>query len=410
MHRLADADQHGRHSPTVRSDDEDTFELELVSDDNEGDLGLPADAAVAGAARSFASRASRSFSNLPDTTLLHILLTVTDHDDLLQHVSVCARVCKQWYDLVGECPAYAGGRGATFAALSERGELLRKICIRFRRATLGGPQLPGILYLSRDRIGDSGARVLGAALQAIPAPVAVGSLVLSRNALTAIGLRSVAPAMKRVFAGEGLQTLDVGGNRLFCEGLAVLAGMLPTTLSELRVNGTGCGDTGMLALAAALPALTSLRILDCGSNSRIEKDGWVALAAALPQIPALVEVELAWCDGVGNAGAKALAAVLPKAVALQYLGLNWCRIGDAGIQAIATVVPRCVALTNLYLLGGEYGDVSRAALYLATDQHTVMATGDAPLHIRMDSERRWGLLSEDEQSSEGGDSSEEDLG
>jgi hypothetical protein len=123
-----------------------------------------------------------------------------------------------------------------------------------------------------------------------------------------------------------------------------------------------------------------------------------------------VEVELAWCDGVGNAGAKALAAVLPKAVALQYLGLNWCRIGDAGIQAIATVVPRCVALTNLYLLGGEYGDVSRAALYLATDQHTVMATGDAPLHIRMDSERRWGLLSEDEQSSEGGDSSEEDLG
>jgi Ran GTPase-activating protein (RanGAP) involved in mRNA processing and transport len=265
-----------------------------------------------------------------------------------------------------------------------------------------------MLYLGRDRIGDAGARVLGAALQAIPAPLAVESLVLSRNALTVTGLQCIAPAMKRMIGGEGLQTLDVGGNRLFCDGLATLAGMLPTTLCELKINGTGCGDTGMMALAAVLPALTGLRVLDCSSNSRVGKDGWGALAAALPQVPALVEVEAAWCDGIGNAGAKVLATGLPKALALQYLGLNWCRIGDAGAQALAEVVPRCAALTNLHLWGGEYGDVGRLALVVAKDQHFAISTRAVPLQIRMDSPRE--LYSEEEQSSEDGDSSEEDLG
>lgn len=380
------------------SDDERTFELELVSDDQGAvGLGLEADPeATSGTTGALARgrRSTFSFCNLPDTTVLYILLAVTEQDDLLWHVSICARVCKQWYDVVTSCPAYAGGRGATFATLSERGVVLRKVRMRLRRAISGRAQA-GVLYLSRDRIGDSGACVLNAALQAIRAPLAVRSLVLSRNALTASGLSSLVPSMQRPFAGEGLQTLDVSGNRLFCGGVAVLARMLPTTLLELRMNGVGCRDTGMMELAAVLPILTNLRFLDCSFNGNIRTDGWAALATAMPQMPTLLKVEAAGCIGIGGAGMKALAAGLPRAAALQHLDLNWCQIGDVGAQTLAAVVPRCTALTTLYLKGGEYGRVGRSALLMAKYRHILAAPINANLQIDLDPEWEEGSSEED---------------
>jgi hypothetical protein len=66
------------------------------------------------------------------------------------------------------------------------------------------------------------------------------------------------------------------------EGLALLADALPPTLSHLNLSTTGCGDGGMVAIAAAMPALVSLTVRFCAANPAVGEAGWVALGAALP--------------------------------------------------------------------------------------------------------------------------------
>ena len=56
--------------------------------------------------------------------------------------------------------------------------------------------------------------------------------------------------------------------------------MLPPTLERLSIGNVGCGDAGMAALAAALPA-TRLYELLIWENKNVTAVGWAALAAAL---------------------------------------------------------------------------------------------------------------------------------
>ena len=132
------------------------------------------------------------------------------------------------------------------------------------------------LDLSRKRIGDAGAAVLGAALQAMPR-IRFTDLRLNHNDLTAVGVASLTTALRRPWGTTGLRRVWVDTNPLGDAGVAALAKALPPTLEMLIIFETGCGDGGLVALAAKLSTLSTLSILSCGNLLATSARGWVAL-------------------------------------------------------------------------------------------------------------------------------------
>ena len=187
--------------------------------------------------------------------------------------------------------------------------------------------------------GDAGAAVLGAALQAMPR-IPFIQLDLELNELMVAGVASLAPALRRPWGDGGLKKLWVNNNpSLGDAGVAALAKALPPTLETLELGQTGCGDDGLVALVAALPALTHLRNLFMNSNPAATARGWVALAGALPSLPALWSLFVENSTGMGSEGAAALAAAVPNCARLHALYVTGCQLA-AGDRARLKVLSR----------------------------------------------------------------------
>eukprot|EP01045_Picozoa_sp_COSAG04_P003684 COSAG04_NODE_152_length_22459_cov_12.374597_8_plen_302_part_00 len=268
---------------------------------------------------------------LPVNALQHILLTATTHDNLLRFVAACARVCGEWWRVVGGSAAYGRGRGA--------GEARARVL----RAIVGALEKEGEkLDLSFQGIGDAGAAALGAALLALPT-IRFTELHLYGNELTAAAAASLVPALRRPWGAGGLRSLTVQNNDgLGDAGVAALAKALPPSLEGLFISETGCGDDGLVALAAALPALTRLRYMSCHTNPAASDRGWVALAGALPALPALESLWADGCPGMGSEGAAALAAAIPQCPRLRELAVSGCGLDErakAALRAAAARVP-----------------------------------------------------------------------
>ena len=320
--------------------------------------------------------------DLPEAVVRHILLGATHHYDLVRHVSVCARVCSEWWLIArGEC-TYGAGWGTDAAGRKKRARVLRGVSYRLEEAGRNGVQyymeddpeqkvvdiLPShCLNLTSFEIGDEGARILGAALQAM-APASISRLFMERNRLTPAGLAHILEAMKRGGAVEGLLHLNLCDNPLLGdEALLMLAQVLPALdkLESLGLTDTGMGSDGMVALCAALPTLPCLDRLDCNSNPAVGEVGWAALGGALPRMPKLDDLYANSNAGMGCAGVSALATGLAGAPALRELHISSCGIGDAGGRALAHVLPLC-ALTDLNLADNIYSAATIVALERAT--------------------------------------------
>eukprot|EP01045_Picozoa_sp_COSAG04_P010297 COSAG04_NODE_625_length_11793_cov_11.719942_11_plen_301_part_00 len=272
-----------------------------------------------------------SIADLPPTALQHILLTATTHDNQLRFVAACARVCGEWWRVVGGSAAYGRALG------EERARVLTAITAALEKQ---GAQLS----LGNQRIGDAGAAAaLGAALQALPT-IRFTALRLYKNELTAAGVTSLVPALRRTWGAGGLRVLNAHTNPgLGDAGVAALAKALPPSLETLGIADTGCGDDGLVALSAALPTLTRLASLRCGGNTAARARGWVALAGALPSLPALERLSASGNTGMGSEGAAALAAAIPQCPRLDSAWLVECGLDEqakASLQAAAAGVPR----------------------------------------------------------------------
>eukprot|EP01043_Picozoa_sp_COSAG02_P060865 COSAG02_NODE_8048_length_2733_cov_2.066819_1_plen_337_part_00 len=318
--------------------------------------------------------AALQLSDLPEPTLRHILLAATDHADLVRHVSVCARVCSSWRHAVSGSASYGRGWPAGAGGQEEalrgprRGRVLRRISVGLRNAHLPS-ELRGVLDLNHwptgpTPLGDEGGRVLGAALRAMAAPLALAYIGLGFNRLTPVGLAPVLAELRRPFAGDGLEELIMSGNAgLGDAGVAALAAVLPATLEKLDLENVGCGNAGMAAIAARLPVLAQLEDLDLRKNPLVSSESaWQALGAALPQLPALAKLSVSSCEGMGDTGIAALAVGLPGAAALTQLSLYSCNIGDAGARVLMSVLPSCDALVEVSLQDNAYRSETRAAL------------------------------------------------
>lgn len=329
---------------------------------------------------------SRSFGELPEHLQCRILLASTTHEGgrLLSHVGRCARVCTTWWRLVRESAAYGAGiHGPHHTAAAVRGwyhprrhddpqlampareRVLRGILRSLMDSRPGGRYEGKLLLnaISNSDIGDAGSCALGAALHAMPGPLALTKINLYACATTASGIAPVADAFcNRGFKAPGLQDLVLNANiHLRDDGLAILAQALPSTLINFSMASTGCGNKGMSAVAAALGRISSLETLDCGGNSGIGALGWGALAAALPQMFALWSLYAGACE-MDDSGVAALASGLPHAQALKSLYLGHNNIANAGARSLTEVLPRCLLLAHLELFGNRYDAREMAAL------------------------------------------------
>ena len=135
--------------------------------------------------------------------------------------------------------------------------------------------------------------------------------------------------------------------------MRMVAELLPHTVApgfegicHLGLSGTGCGDDGLVALAAALPALVNLRRLECGDLPDVSARGWVALADALPSLLRLEDLRANDNPGVGTEGALAFAKVIlfPRSgnapfralLFLERVGLENCRLSPEAKDALQT--------------------------------------------------------------------------
>ena len=155
-------------------------------------------------ARARASVAPVTIGDLPEPALRIILLGPSDN--LLRFVAACARVCAEWRRVVGGSAAYGLGlpRGRRedlpmhLQYNDEDGERARVLKEITRALETVGEELD----LDDDRIGDAGAAVLGAALQAVPR-IRFTKLDLQTSDLTAAGAVSLAPALRPPGATAG---------------------------------------------------------------------------------------------------------------------------------------------------------------------------------------------------------------
>ena len=150
--------------------------------------------------------------------------------------------------------------------------------------------------------------------------------------------------------------------------MVAFAAVLPPSLSRFEFKMVGCGNDGMIAVAAALPSLLRLAQLDCGCNPRIGDAGFSALAGALPQLPELVCVCASNSKSLGLEGALAIAAALRPAAA-----------AAAGGAAAAAAAAQCLKLSDFELDGcSAIPDSGKRALQSAWEAH-VSAPRPSPL-------------------------------
>ena len=245
-----------------------------------------------------------------------------------------------------------------------------------------------VLSLVAHEISDAGA----AALVAEDRCASLVALNLSLNGVGAAGCAALAAALRG--AGE-LEELVLDGNPLG-EGGGVALGALVEAhprLAQLRVARCDLGPDALIALASALAATTSLRLLDVSEPLLFSRNEETAghfaralrangslvrlvmrkhphasdsaaewLCDALLDNAALRQLDLS-ANALGPPAGAAFAAALAAGAALTHLELAFCRLGDGGAAALAAALaaPDC-ALRHLDLRSNGVGAAGVAAL------------------------------------------------
>eukprot|EP01043_Picozoa_sp_COSAG02_P037168 COSAG02_NODE_2770_length_8061_cov_7.055639_11_plen_344_part_00 len=325
-------------------------------------------------ARPLSVNATHPLLCLPSRLLQRILSDATCHEDLLLFTSACARVCRDFWHAVRDGVAYGVGllshrralvpagyyQDGTVAIEDERARVLREIVDAMLYVREGREEdpivdqpaiCPGELELSNSLIGEAGCQVLGAALHAMPSSLALTDIYLDGCEMTARGFSSVAAAMRRGFAGEGLTRLHLYNNLdLGDTGMITLSQFLPPMLMHLGLSNTGCGDAGLLALAAALPRLTQLREMNLSNNDAVKQAAWEAFARVLPRLSSIRHLNVNNSAGMGDGGVLSFCAALEK-----------CALSCPGILRIAGCHRTKTAKAALL---DAWGKRPRAQLYL----------------------------------------------
>ena len=190
-------------------------------------------------------------------------------------------------------------------------------------------------------ICDEGVRLFSDSLQWR----CISVLILSRNKIGDDGARAIAHALRGC---EVLSVLDLSGNGIQDAGTEALSEALRSCkLQRLSLASNCIGDDGARAIADALRGCEVLSVLDLSGNG-IQDAGTEALSEAL-RCSKLQRLSLAF-NRIGPSGALALADVLKHVYkSLDTLDLSCNRLGDVGAVCLAGGLEHCSCLKQLHL-------------------------------------------------------------
>eukprot|EP00531_Pseudo-nitzschia_arenysensis_P000658 CAMPEP_0116126854 /NCGR_PEP_ID=MMETSP0329-20121206/6543_1 /TAXON_ID=697910 /ORGANISM="Pseudo-nitzschia arenysensis, Strain B593" /LENGTH=964 /DNA_ID=CAMNT_0003620943 /DNA_START=134 /DNA_END=3028 /DNA_ORIENTATION=- len=179
---------------------------------------------------------------------------------------------------------YLGGTGMDFIGCQALARLLEKSC--FLR----------VLSLPNCDIGDEEVRMLALSIKSNKDQLPIESLQLSFNNITHHGLEAMANAL--------------WGS---------------TTLKELKVDNNIIGDRGAHQIAAIIPAIKVIEVLDVGFNS-ITAQGLTVLMKTVAESKSLLSLSLSG-NAIDANAAKSLAYALAFNCSLKSIFLVHCSIG-----------------------------------------------------------------------------------
>ena len=212
------------------------------------------------------------------------------------------------------------------------------------------------LDLSWNDIGDSGAESIS---RALVVNSSLTNLDLSRNSISDSGAESISQALA---ANTSLTNLDLSWNFIFGSGAASLFKALAvnSSLNNLDLSRNCIEGSGAASLCQALAVTSSLNNL-CLSWNGLCDSGAATLSLALSVNTSLTNLNLSW-NGIGNFGASSLFRALAANSSLAYLDLSRNFIGDSGVASLSKAVKTNSCITTIDLSWNRIGNSGAASL------------------------------------------------
>ncbi|KAG7326032.1 hypothetical protein KOW79_010957 [Hemibagrus wyckioides] len=231
------------------------------------------------------------------------------------------------------------------------------------------------IYLSQNKLGDSGVERLSLVLQ--NPHCKVETLRLQLCGVTGEGCSALASALRS--NPSHLIDLELSNNELGDSGVKSLSAVLENSLCKLETLGLcDCGitDEGCSALTSALRSNPShLKELHLSRNT-VGDSGVKSLSAVLENPDCKLETLRLQCCCVSDEGCAVLSSALRSNPShLRELNLSQNELGDSGVKSLSSVLenPDC-KLETLRLFNCRIADEGCAALASALRSN--------PLHLR----------------------------
>ncbi|XP_072892094.1 NACHT, LRR and PYD domains-containing protein 3-like isoform X3 [Hemitrygon akajei] len=215
------------------------------------------------------------------------------------------------------------------------------------------------LGLERNDLGDSGVKLVSATLR--NPECKIQKLGLRDVGLTDSGAEDLVSALS---TNPSLTVLDLSDNKLGDSGVKLVSAALRNPeckIQKLRLHNVGLTDSGAEDLASALSANPSLTVLDLSGNEL--GDSGVKLVSAALRNPECKIQKLGLHNvGLTDSGVKDLVSALSTNPSLTELDLGLNSLTDRSVPALRRLILTLPSLEWIQLRGNRFSETGKEEL------------------------------------------------
>ncbi|XP_072892641.1 NACHT, LRR and PYD domains-containing protein 12-like isoform X2 [Hemitrygon akajei] len=215
------------------------------------------------------------------------------------------------------------------------------------------------LILSGNKLGDSGVKLVSAALR--NPECKIQKLGLIQVGLTDSGAEDLASALS---TNPSLTELELSNNKLGDSGVKLVSAALrdpECKVQKLELEKIGLTDSGAKEFASALstnPSLTELIL----SGNKLGDSGVKLVSVALRHPECKIQkLELARV-GLTDSGAEDLVSALSTNPSLTELNLGWNSLTDRSVPALRRLILTLPSLERIRLVGNRFSETGSKEL------------------------------------------------